>query len=55
MTAPLIVLEKLRKVYTRGTLVRRPTFTLEADLAIETPASSAWSGPTAPARPRCSR
>ncbi|MFL5139971.1 MAG: ATP-binding cassette domain-containing protein, partial [Microvirga sp.] len=33
MTAPLLVLERLRKVYSRGTLVRRPTFTLEADLA----------------------
>ena len=37
MAAPLIVLEKLRKVYTRGRLVRRPTFTLEADLAIRQP------------------
>jgi len=35
MAAPLLVVEKLRKVYTRGFLVRRPTFTLEADLAIE--------------------
>jgi ABC-2 type transport system ATP-binding protein len=33
MTAPLLVLERLKKVYSRGTLVRRPTFTLEADLA----------------------
>jgi ABC-2 type transport system ATP-binding protein len=33
MTAPLLVLERLKKVYTRGALVLRPTFTLEADLA----------------------
>ena len=33
MAEPLLVLERLRKVYSRGTLVRRPTFTLEADLA----------------------
>ena len=45
MAAPLIVLEKLRKVYTRGTLVRRPTFTLEADLTIETPGIVGVVGP----------
>ena len=33
MAPPLLVLERLKKVYTRGALVRRPTFTLEADLA----------------------
>ena len=33
MAEPLLVLERLKKVYSRGTLVRRPTFTLEADLA----------------------
>ena len=33
--APLLVLDHVRKVYTRGHLVRRPTFTLEADLVIE--------------------
>jgi ABC-2 type transport system ATP-binding protein len=32
MTPPLLVLERLKKVYTRGALVKRPTFTLEADL-----------------------
>jgi ABC-type Na+ transport system ATPase subunit NatA len=32
--SPLLRLEGLRKVYTRGFLRRRPTFTLEADLAI---------------------
>ena len=32
MTAPLLVLDGLRKVYTRGLVMRRPTFTLAADL-----------------------
>jgi ABC-2 type transport system ATP-binding protein len=45
MAAPLIVLEKLRKVYTRGHLVRRPTFTLEADLAIDSPCVVGVVGP----------
>jgi ABC-type multidrug transport system ATPase subunit len=45
MAAPLIVLEKLRKTYTRGTLVRRSTFTLEANLAIETPGIVGVIGP----------
>jgi ABC-type branched-subunit amino acid transport system ATPase component len=31
--APILVLEKLRKVYTRGMLVHQPTFSLEADLS----------------------
>ena len=35
MAAPLIALERLRKIYTRGRLVRRRTFALEADLAID--------------------
>ena len=33
MTPPLLVLDRLKKVYTRGVLERTPTFTLEADLA----------------------
>jgi ABC-2 type transport system ATP-binding protein len=45
MTAPLIALEKLRKVYTRGCLVRRPTFTLEADLMIAEPGIVGVVGP----------
>ena len=45
MAAPLIVLEKLRKVYTRGRLLRRPTFTLEADLAIDRPGIIGVVGP----------
>lgn len=32
MTAPLLVIENLKKVYTRGVVRRRPTFTLSADL-----------------------
>src|SRR5688500_1773649 len=45
MAAPLLALEKLRKVYTRGLLVRRPTFTLEADLAIDSPRIVGVIGP----------
>src|SRR5262245_64117567 len=45
MAAPLIALENLRKVYTRGRLVRRRTFTLEADLAIHTPGIVGVVGP----------
>src|SRR5829696_593730 len=32
MTAPMLVLDGLTKVYTRGVIARRPTFTLRADL-----------------------
>lgn len=35
MAAPLLVLEGIRKVYARGRVFRRPTFTLEADLALQ--------------------
>ena len=45
MAAPLIALENLRKIYTRGRLVRRRTFTLEADLAIHTPGIVGVVGP----------
>jgi ABC-2 type transport system ATP-binding protein len=45
MASPIIVLEKLRKVYARGRLVRRPTFMLEADLAIAEPAIVGVVGP----------
>jgi ABC-type multidrug transport system ATPase subunit len=45
MPEPLIALDRLRKVYTRGLLVRRPTFTLEADLRIETPSIIGVVGP----------
>src|SRR6266705_1825832 len=45
MRPPLLVLERVRKVYTRGRLSRRPTFTLEADLTIEEPAIVGVVGP----------
>jgi ABC-type lipopolysaccharide export system ATPase subunit len=45
MAVPLIALEKLRKVYCRGHLVRRPTFTLEADLTIAEPGIVGVVGP----------
>ena len=44
-TAPLLVLDHVRKVYTRGRVVRRPTFTLEADLVIEQPGIIGVVGP----------
>jgi ABC-2 type transport system ATP-binding protein len=34
MAGSLLVIERLKKVYTRGLLIKRPTFRLEADLAI---------------------
>lgn len=45
MEAPLLALDRVRKVYTRGRMVRRPTFTLEADLVIDTPAIIGVVGP----------
>ncbi len=45
MTEPLIVIDKLRKVYTRGRFSRMPTFTLEADLTIDKPAIVGVVGP----------
>jgi len=41
----LLRVENLKKVYTRGLLVRRPTFTLEADLSIESPRIVGVIGP----------
>jgi ABC-2 type transport system ATP-binding protein len=41
----LLQVEKIRKIYTRGLLVRRPTFALEADLAFESPAIVGVIGP----------
>jgi ABC-2 type transport system ATP-binding protein len=41
----LLRVEHLQKVYTRGLLVRRPTFTLEADLSIESPRIVGVIGP----------
>jgi ABC-2 type transport system ATP-binding protein len=45
VSEPLIVLDKLRKVYTRGRFSRVPTFTLEADLTIDEPAIVGVVGP----------
>jgi ABC-2 type transport system ATP-binding protein len=45
MSAPLLVLDHVRKVYTRGRVIRRPTFTLEADLVIDKPAIIGVVGP----------
>ena len=41
----LLKLEKVSKVYTRGLVVRRPTFTLEADLALDSPGIVGVIGP----------
>jgi ABC-2 type transport system ATP-binding protein len=45
VTAPLLALEGIRKVYTRGRVIRRPTFTLEADLALAEPGIVGVVGP----------
>jgi ABC-2 type transport system ATP-binding protein len=45
MAAPLLALDHVRKVYTRGHVVRRPTFTLEADLVIDLPSIVGVVGP----------
>jgi ABC-type lipopolysaccharide export system ATPase subunit len=46
MTAkPLLKVEGLRKVYTRGLLLRRPSFTLEAELAFDAPRIVGVIGP----------
>ncbi len=42
---PIIALQNLRKVYTRGLLVRQPTFKLEADLSIDGPGIVGVVGP----------
>jgi ABC-type lipopolysaccharide export system ATPase subunit len=41
----LLRVEKVKKVYTRGLLLRRPTFTLEAELAFEAPRIVGVIGP----------
>jgi len=45
MGSPLLVLDRVRKVYTQGRIVRRPTFTLQADLVIDQPAIIGVVGP----------
>jgi ABC-type branched-subunit amino acid transport system ATPase component len=45
MSAPLLAVEGLRKVYSRGVLPRTPTFSLEADFTIAEPAIVGVMGP----------
>ncbi len=45
MAAPLLVLDDVRKVYTRGRVIRRPTFTLQANLSLEEPGIVGVVGP----------
>jgi ABC-2 type transport system ATP-binding protein len=45
MDSPLLALDRVRKVYTQGRIMRRPTFTLEADLVIDQPAIIGVVGP----------
>lgn len=45
VSAPLLVLDGIRKVYTRGRLVRRTTFALEADLSLDEPGIVGVVGP----------
>ena len=45
MSAPLLVLDGVRKVYSRGRINRRPTFTLEADLSLDEPGIVGVVGP----------
>ena len=44
-SAPLIALEGLRKVYTRGVFLKQPTFRLEADFTIRGPGIIGVVGP----------
>ena len=44
-TAPILVVDKLRKTYKRGRLRRRTTFTLEADFTVSEPATIGVMGP----------
>lgn len=37
MAAPLLVLDDVRKVYTRGRVIRRPSFALQANLSLDEP------------------
>jgi ABC-type multidrug transport system ATPase subunit len=45
MTTPLLEVDRLRKVYTRGFLKKQETFRLEADFTIEEPAIVGLMGP----------
>ncbi len=45
MQNPMLQVERLRKVYTRGWLKKTPTFTLQADFTIEAPTIVGVMGP----------
>src|SRR5258707_878669 len=45
MATLLLVLDRVRKAYTQGRILRRPTFALEADLVIDQPAIIGVVGP----------
>ncbi|MDD1532753.1 MULTISPECIES: ATP-binding cassette domain-containing protein [unclassified Bradyrhizobium] len=45
MAAPLLVLDEVSKVYTTGRIVRRPTFTLRANLSLDEPGIVGVIGP----------
>jgi ABC-type multidrug transport system ATPase subunit len=45
MSAPLLVLDRVEKVYTRGLLRKRPTFRITADLVFTDPAIVGMMGP----------
>jgi len=45
VSVPLLVLDDVRKVYTRGRVIRRPTFTLEASLSLDEPGIVGVVGP----------
>src|SRR5258707_9449185 len=45
MATLLLVLDRVRKVYTEGRILGRPKFALEADLVIDQPAISGVVGP----------
>ncbi|MGH6817093.1 MAG: ATP-binding cassette domain-containing protein [Hyphomicrobiaceae bacterium] len=45
MPTPLLVLDRVEKIYTRGFPIRRPTFRLEADLSFDRPAIVGVIGP----------
>ncbi len=45
MTTPLLEVDRLRKIYTRGLLNKQETFRLEADFTIEGPAIVGMMGP----------
>ncbi len=45
MAVPMLVLDDVRKVYTKGRVIRRPTFTLQASLSLDEPGIVGVVGP----------